>query len=144
MISPNLYAAFFDNHAEGWHWYQDPILEKQIEEVSQLDLTKPMTDSDTIKAYQKELEAKVHKALLQPTHKNVQAYQEMQKDLTDRSQKFSETWMQVVFQNPHLDHTLVSPVNQKGRHIYLDQEKQHIKETILDLKDQYGMNYISG
>ena len=56
-----------------------------------------------------------------------------------KSQNFAKTWMQVVYENPQLDHTLIAPVNQKARHIYLDQERSQIAETIHNLKEQYGL-----
>lgn len=139
-----LQAAFFKEHSEGWHWYQDPVLEfppekREVETKSNVPLDMPSTPTDIIKAYQKELERKLHLAWVYPTFENIRSYQEMQKDLTHRSQQFSEKWMQVVYNNPHLDHTLVAPVNQKSRHLYLDKEKQHIQEVIKSLKEDYGL-----
>ena len=63
----------------------------------------------------------------------------MQQDLMRRSEIFSKKWMQVVYQNPELDHTLVAPVNQKARHIYLDQEKEQRRLAIQNLKEDYGL-----
>ena len=139
--SINLYAAFFENNAEGWHWYHDSVVEEELVPITPKNsaITVPHTPSEILRAYQKELEKRLHKAWVYPSYQNIQAYQEMQKDLTERSQNFSETWMKVVYQNPELDHTLVSPVNQKSRHIYLDQEKQLTTETIQSLKEDYGL-----
>ena len=139
--SINLYAAFFENNAEGWHWYHDPFIEEEPAPVTPKNsaITVPHTPTEILRAYQKELEKRLHKAWVYLSYQNIQAYQEMQKDLTERSQNFSETWMKVVYQNPELDHTLVSPVNQKSRHVYLDQEKQLITETIQSLKEDYGL-----
>lgn len=142
LVRVNLHAAFFEQNAEGWHWYHDPVIEEESAPLITKQHTEtalPLTPTEIVKAYQKELEKKLHKAWVYPSYKNIQAYQEMQKDLTQRSQNFSETWMKVVYQNPELDHTLVSPVNQKSRHIYLDQEKQMIIETIKSLKEDYGL-----
>ena len=135
FIVNNASAAFFEKNSEGWHWYQDPIINKSQE----MEMLKSKTPTEIIKAYSQELEAKLHLALLEPSHQNIQAYQEMQKDLMERSGRFSQTWMQVVYQNPHLDHTLVSPVNQNARHIYLDQEQIKMCNIIKKLKDQYGL-----
>ncbi len=144
LINTPLQASFFNEHAEGWHWYQDPALESQPQEAEPLpDLrTSPpskRTPSEIVKAYQAELEKKLHQAWVNPTADNVQSYQEMQKDLMQRSQSFSDTWMEVIYKNPHLDHTLVAPVNQQSRHLYLDKEKEQIAETILSLKEEYGL-----
>ena len=106
-------------------------------ETSSKDKTKAPTE--VVATYRKELENRLSKAWLKPTPHNIQAYQEMQKDMLDRSQAFSTGWMQTVFQNPQLDHTLVSPVNQQARHIQLDQEKHHLQQTIHTLKEEFGL-----
>ncbi len=143
IIPTALQAAFFKEKASGWHWYQDPIVEPLPEEIAlQLQPNSSpelKTPTEIIKSYQKKLEKKLHQAWVTPTAKNIKAYQEMQRDLMQRSQKFSETWMQVVYNNPELDHTLVAPVNQISRHLYLDKEKQQIAETIQGLKEEYGL-----
>jgi conjugal transfer pilus assembly protein TraF len=64
--------------------------------------------------------------------------------MIDRSKTFSEVWMQTVFQNPYLDHTLVSPVNQKARHIQLDLQKQQLKNLITNLSKDYGLFFFFG
>ena len=47
--------------------------------------------------------------------------------------------MKSVFTHPDLDHTLVTPVNQKARHVALDLEKERIHQTIKDLSKTYGL-----
>lgn len=141
ISSGTLNAAFFDQHAEGWHWYQDPIIEEYHapEHGSRRETTAPPNPTEIINSYKQELEKKLHLAIVYPTPKNIKSYQEMQNDLLQRSHNFAKTWMQVIYQHPELDHTLRSPVNQKARHIYLDQEKAKIKDLILALKEQYGL-----
>jgi conjugal transfer pilus assembly protein TraF len=63
----------------------------------------------------------------------------MQKDMMDRSKLFSTSWIQNVFQHPELDHTLVSPVNQQGRHIQIDLEKEQRNQRIQELSQKYGL-----
>jgi conjugal transfer pilus assembly protein TraF len=132
-------AAFFEQSAEGWHWYQDPPIIEPSKEPAPTVAPKITNPTELVKAYRQELEKKLHLAWVAPTPKNVQDYQEMQRDLMQRSENFSKTWMQVVYQNPHLDHTLVAPVNQKARHIYLDQEKNRTAGLIQSLKEKYGL-----
>ncbi len=136
VINASIAATFFEQHAEGWHWYQDPMIE---EPKKTRDASPPVTPTEIVNAYKQELEKKLHLAIVAPTPKNIKAYQEMQRDLMQKSQNFAKTWMQVVYENPQLDHTLIAPVNQKARHIYLDQEKNQIAETIHNLKEQYGL-----
>jgi conjugal transfer pilus assembly protein TraF len=56
-----------------------------------------------------------------------------------RSKTFATVWMQNVFQNPELDHTLVSPVNQQGRHLQIDLEKNRTVNVIKDLSTTFGL-----
>ena len=134
-------AAFFGQHAQGWHWYQDPLY---AESPKKLDAEQSpslvvLTPSEQVKAYSKALEQKLHKAWVNPSSANIKAYQEMQKDLMQRSENFTKTWMQTLYLEPQLDHTLVFPVNQKGRHIYLDQQKLAFARRLQELKDSYGL-----
>lgn len=133
--------GFFNTHSKGWHWYEkiteedEPIKDVKKDEQKQ----KPMTARETVKAYSKELENRLHKAWMNPTDENIQSYMEMQKDMVDRSETFSKNWMQTIFTNPLLDETLKNPVNQKSRHIQLDLQRQKTKETIKSLSKEYGL-----
>ncbi len=136
-------AAFFGENTQGWHWYQDPFIEPQEkpearEETASQKKT-PSSPSAILAAYRKELEQRLHRAWVYPSSQNLKAYQLMQKDLVQRSQAFAKTWMQVVYQTPSLDHSLVFPVNHQGRHLYLDQQKAATKTTIQSLSQDYGL-----
>ena len=133
-------AAFFKDQGRGWHWYE--IQEQEVREEHAEEKTpssKPKAPAEVLKSYRQELEHRLAKAWLTPTPQNLQSYQEMQKDMLDRSQVFSTAWMQTIFEKPHLDHTLISPVNQQARHIQLDQEKHQVRQTIHTLKEEYGL-----
>lgn len=143
FVSPTY--AFFGDHSRGWHWYETlpiPAEEDESEEQKSKVFTpvaSPKSSSEIVKAYREELENRLHTAWISPTPANVRSYQVMQKDMMDRSKLFSTSWIQNVFQHPELDHTLVSPVNQQGRHIQLDLEKERRGQTIQDLSQKYGL-----
>jgi conjugal transfer pilus assembly protein TraF len=146
MTIEGMTSSFFMDHSRGWHWYE-PGSRDQVSGVSEddeVDKAEPLSSktkssAEVVAAYRQELESRLAKAWLTPTPQNIQAYQEMQKDMLDRSQRFSSVWMQTVFQNPHLDHTLLSPVNQQAQHLQLDHQKQHVRQTIQSLKEEYGL-----
>jgi len=137
-------ASFFSQKAEGWHWYQDPIMVLEKSEAP-IQASSPAfspifkTASEVVKAYQQELQKRLHLAWVIPTEQNVKAYQVMQKDLVQRSHEFSQTWMRVVYQNPDFDHSVAFPSSHLGRHLYLDQKKALVKETIRALAQDYGL-----
>lgn len=146
-VSASYGDSFFKDHARGWHWYEAmplPEEEPPSEVQEQVTQEKPAapalkTPSELVKAYREELENRLHRAWIDPTPKNIKSYQEMQKDMMDRSKVFSHTWLQTVFQNPELDHTLVSPVNQQARHLQLDLEKDRTRKTIQALSQENGL-----
>lgn len=142
---PSLRAeTFFKDHASGWHWY-DETVNKETESKEDTSPSspatppKPKTPEEHIEAYKAELQRRFAKAWMHPTPSNVMAYQDMQKDMVDRSKTFSTVWMTNVYNTPSLDHTLISPVNQKARHIHLDLEKQRTKDVIKRLSQSYGL-----
>ncbi|MBW8308886.1 MAG: conjugal transfer protein TraF [Candidatus Paracaedibacteraceae bacterium] len=92
-----------------------------------------------MKAYREELENRLAHAWINPTSQNVSRYQEMQQDMMNRSEVFSQTWMKNVFSNAGLDHTLVAPVNQKAVHVYLDQQKEEKQQVIKSLSQSHGL-----
>lgn len=143
LVSTSHAESFFKDHARGWHWYESlsvPEEEKKEQGPAHIPLPpSPKTPSELIKAYREELESRLHRAWIDPTHKNIKAYQEMQKDMLDRSKMFSHTWLQSVFQNPELDHTLISPVNQQARHLQLDLEKERTRKMIKALSQVNGL-----
>lgn len=140
-------TSYYQAHEKGWHWYEVQMPEDREQsaekERSQPSLdtkkSKAKTPKEVIASYREELENRLAAALIDPVPQKIRAYQEMQKDMTDRSKAFSDGWMQSVFLNPQLDHTLVSPVNQRARHVQLDLEKKLVKETIQALAKEYGL-----
>ena len=113
---------FFGDHARGWHWYEALPLKEETpdqdegtgKEGERRSLPHPKTPTDLIKAYREELENRLHTAWVHPTPQNIKAYQEMQKDMMDRSKLFSTVWLQTVQQNPEL---IVISRQQQGRHL---------------------------
>lgn len=140
-------ASFFGDRARGWHWYETVPDTKELDDedvpkparINEKQNHRPKTPSDLIKAYREELENRLHAAWVYPTPQNIKAYQTMQKDMMDRSKVFSNLWLQTVFQNPELDHTLVSPVNQRGRHLQIDLEKNRTFDVIKGLSQTWGL-----
>ena len=121
-------AGFLERKAEGWHWYEDRKQEEKQE-----------NSSERISNLRTDLEQKLNLAIDTPTEENLISYMELQKHLLEKSQNFSEMWQRVIYTNPHLDYTTQFPVSQSARHIYLDEERKQIKQTIQNLSREYGL-----
>lgn len=137
VINP---PSFFGKRAEGWHWYQDSdqccsdtVLQKKSPEGV------PLSPTQLIEKQRKELETKLHTAIIRPTRDNIIAYILAQRSLMDQSQRFSESWKQVVMTTPSLDETLVHPIDQNARHIYYDKQREERTKNIKTLAKDYGL-----
>ncbi len=142
-------AGFFDQHAEGWHWYKNqPVVEEATEEKNSLlpelldTKQKPNFKNDPnelMKAYRLEIERRLNLALINPTSFNVQQYQTIQQDLMNRSEQFSKTWQRTLLENPSLDHSVQFPTAQVARHVYLDAQRKDKEQKIKALSQSYGL-----
>lgn len=131
-------AAFFERRAEGWHWYQSQ--ESEINEQKKEDqIPKAQTPTQAIEKQRKDLEQKLHTAIVKPTRENIIAYIITQKALMDQSQRFSESWQQVVMTTPSLDETLIHPVDQNARHVYYSEKNKELTKHIKALSQEYGL-----
>jgi len=137
-------SQFFNKHAEGWHWYeyQEPVNRNQESEKTQPSpQPKALTPTETIEAQRKDIETKLHAAIVKPTRESIILYLLAQKALMDQSQLFSETWKRVVMTTPSLDETLTHPVDQNARHVYYDGKRKEMEKRIAALSKKYGLFY---
>jgi conjugal transfer pilus assembly protein TraF len=133
-------ASFLDHKAEGWHWYEEflqepdkPIKERQEPSLPEQDPVK------ILQSFKEKVERFKAIAIIDPTYENVKAYMVLQKQLMDRSTRFAQRWMEVVYTTPKLDYTLTHPTSQVARHIYLDQQKMDMDQYIRALAKTYGL-----
>lgn len=131
-------SSFFEKHSEGWHWYEDPAKEEKGKENQKSSPSIP-NPTKVIEEQRKELETKLHAAIVEPTRENLIAYIVAQKKIFDQSEKFSKSWKEVVMTTPSLDETLQHPVDQNARHVYYDLKNKDIKSRIKGLSKEYGL-----
>lgn len=155
LFSFPAHASFYDRHAEGWHWYEplrggdvkdplrggevkDPLHGDEVKknEKEKKDKNDPIAQLEVFKKTVERLKAI---AVLNPTTQNVKAYMVIQKELMERSTRFAQKWMEVVYQTPHLDYTLHHPTSQMGRHMYLDHTREVMEAKIRSLSQTHGL-----
>lgn len=118
--------SYFDRSAEGWFWYDDPIIEETVEEpkMPTPEAVSPPTEpaiavnfgptplsSEWIRLnIQKYLDA----ALDNPSSENVQAFLYLQRITMDKANAFSDASSRIVLGNPDLDESYRRPMSTKG------------------------------
>ena len=130
--------SFFDDHERGWHWYEKRE-ESDKNKPKKKEGKMPQTARAELKKYQEQIEEAKALAVMYPTLENVYNYQKIQFEMINKSGKFAEVWIQNVYKNPELDFTLLSPVYQNARHIYLAKKKENREAKIRKLSQEYGL-----
>ena len=141
-VSFPVFANFYDEHAEGWFWYQDPVVQEEEKEEKEKTNTSPQvpkTALDHLNSYKKNLELKKAEALMNPTYDKVQAYMVAQKDMSDRADHFSKVWQEVVLTRPTLNPEIKNPTSQFVRQVKNDEEARRKKEVLSALSKSYGL-----
>src|SRR3990167_9725207 len=118
-------ASFFGKHAEGWHWYEDREADVRKQESEKEE--QALTPTQQIEAQRKELETKLHAAIVDPTRENLTSYLLAQRALMNRSESFANEWKRVVMTLPSLDETLIHPVDQNARALYYDEQRKTLE-----------------
>lgn len=142
-MMPHLSASFFERHAEGWHWYQDPpTSEKTTDPQRQkpgLSLAKPLTASEAIKSQRQALEESLNEAIIHPTSENIEKYIVLQRRLLDQSGKFANEWQRVVMRHPELDESLQNPVDQNALQVLAAEKNKATASRMEALSREYGL-----
>ncbi|HQS93103.1 MAG TPA: type-F conjugative transfer system pilin assembly protein TraF [Alphaproteobacteria bacterium] len=140
----SVYAAYEDHHAEGWHWYEEirhqEVADEKAHEKLGSQNQKPHSDPiKTLQNFKKKVEDLKAIAVMQPTFSNVRAYMEIQKILLERSSRFAQKWIEVVYLRPELDYTLKHPISQVGRHVVAEDQKKQMEDNIRALSQTHGL-----
>lgn len=142
ILGSNCFAeiSFWDDHERGWFWYEDPKEEEEEKFPEEQEIQeKKYAATAELKQYQAELEDAKAKAVLHPTPENVARYQMMQKDMTEKAEKFSEIWMKNVYKNIELDATHSVPMFPQANRIYLAEKRKQKIQKIKQLSQEYGL-----
>lgn len=119
------HSQFFDNGAEGWYWYQDPLPEPEKEEEKKPELpalppmaqpAKPTHPPFTLAWVKDMLPKYMETAWNNPTPENVEAYFLLQRFVLDRATNFADMAQRVAVGNTALDETMRRPTSWSGTH----------------------------
>jgi conjugal transfer pilus assembly protein TraF len=128
---------FYQKKSEGWFWYEDKKKESENKEQQNANLT----PSERLQALRKEAEDKLNTAIDKPTEENVKNYMQVQKQIVEKSNVFSEIWRRILYTHPELDESVKNPTAQFGAHLFYDLENKKKKEAITKIAKEYGLFY---
>jgi len=121
---------FYDIHAKGWHWYENP--KEETKEVTQ----DPVERMNALKAT---IQRALDTAILSPTDQNVKNYIALQNAISNQSTIFANVWQKVLLGNPNLDYSLVHPTNNLAKQVDIDDKQQKEDLAIANLARGSGL-----
>lgn len=137
IISPGVFASFFDEHQQGWFWRQDSQnpAQKPTALKDSVSLSHP---TETMKALQKKIEDSINLAILSPTEQNLKNYASAYYEVIHRSQRFTDAYRWMLLKNPEFDYGRVFPVNALSQAVYTHQREQAIHRAVKRFAAEYG------
>lgn len=141
---------------EGWHFYCDPEPEPEPvkpepapepeqeakEEPQEPEEPKELTATEEIEAFREYADELKHRAILDPTPENVQAYMEVNKQMAQQAARFAAVWQRVLFGSPHLDANTRRPLTQMGTNIYQDQRNAAEQAALRRAAQEAGLIFV--
>lgn len=139
---------------DGWHFYCDPEPAKEPDpappppepeakkQPQDPEEPKEMTATEEIEAFRKYADELKHRAILDPTPENVQAYMEVNKQMAQQAARFAAVWQRVLFGTPHLDANVSRPLTQMGTNIYQDQRNAAEQAALQRAAQDAGLIFV--
>lgn len=134
---------FLSKRAEGWFWYEDKAKKEQKNRIKEQAKQVPdeATPTEIIESNKKELEATLHKAILEPSYDNVKSYMALQKEMMSRSEAFSTRWQEVVYKEPTLNEEVNYPTSHSAMPIHYEAQKQAKEQKLKAIAKDFGLLY---
>jgi len=130
-------ANYYSEHAVGWHWYDDPREQKKIKKPVNSII---QNDPDVIVASaRKKITTALNKVIAEPTKENLRKYIILQEQLSNRAEKVSELWQQVLLKNPAINYSLSHPTNNVALQVYHEQESGEKEKSVKLFAKQTGL-----
>jgi len=93
-------------------------------------------------AFRAQLDELKHKAILNPTPENVQAYMRAQNDAVQMAGAFTEVWQRSLFSNPELDANVKRPLTAIGSNLRQDQRNAQREAALETASTEMGLMYV--
>lgn len=126
---------YYSQHETGWYWFDDPAQNQTknstVQPTKENDATKSVEDSRKI------LKESLDKAIIDPTPENVERYIALQNQMSERANKFANTWQQVILNHPELNYSISHPTNNVALQVYHENESKE-KDVVLDQFAQHS------
>ena len=126
---------YYDEHAEGWHWYHE-ILEqttKEKNESNSMEInSQNISATEQLKLLNQAVNESKARAIISPTIEHLKNYLVLQQQVTNQAQTFADVWKQVLLYYPQLDYSIEHPTNQLAKQSQMTKDSEIQDKKIFD------------
>ena len=137
----------------GWSFYCRPPAPEPEEPVEEMvapapapaptpEEPAPLTATEQMMEFRALIDETKHRAVLNPTRENVLAYMEINKLIGDKAGAFTDQWQRILFETPHLNANVDSPLAEAGIGVYQDQMLAAREATFQRVANEAGILFI--
>lgn len=142
----NTQAMNLQDRFRGWFWYEDKKAKKAVIDTQKkvpkiLVEDGKKTPTELVMEHRKLLDAKKHKALVNPTVENVADYLYYQKATLDRTLEFQKSWQRAIYLHPELDPAQKEPVSVAGLKVSYELKRKQREDELKRLSKRSGLIY---
>lgn len=135
--------GFYSEHASGWHWYDDPEKETQVERKKEPPLRKietPIPNPDEIVAIaRKKVKSATNALIANPTKENAKILITLLNQLGDRGEEVVSAWEKAILENPELNYSLKYPTNNVALRVFQEEESKQKDKSIKLFSEKMGL-----
>lgn len=128
--------AFFDEHAQGWFWYEEGLQVQKPENKNSPSIF--LSPTQQMKVYQRQVEDSLNLAILNPSEANLKAYAKNYFETIKKAQHFTDAYQLMVLKNPSLDYSLKFPTSPLAQRIYAKQKEDRLQIAIQEFARTHG------
>ena len=135
-------ASFFEEHQEGWFWYESSEPPPKPFDSPSASAAKPLlkwSPTEAMKAYQAKVQDSLNLAILHPTQKNLKAYARHYFQTMNNAQTFTDAYQRMLLSNPVFDYSLEFPISVPAHQVYLKNQKRHTQQMIQAFAKDQGL-----
>lgn len=147
LVAINVFA--YDT-PKSWIYYQDPPKpepkkekpEPEKKEVVIVSPSEKMTAKEILKKIGEDYEEKFAIAVLNPSRENILAEMAAKKKFMDMSEKFANSYQQVIWKTPEFDYTLEHPMRTDTLWANGKDGYDRIQQKFAEAATRYGLLYV--
>lgn len=129
-------TGYFNEHAKGWHWYDDPKKDQEESDEENVLKKDPVLQMNAIR---EKVDRALNQAVLNPSKETVGNYINLQNQVNNQSEKFEKYWKSILLDRPELDYSLKHPTNNLAKQVEYKEDSSREEMLIRELAKKSGL-----